>query len=376
MSLKSSLKSIILALVAILFLAGCALPSMTPPPGYVETILPTTTSPAVPTAISTTAAPEIVPQKIAAGNTSGLTAIRKIPVSNVEKIRWSADSSTLGLVTRNADAGGNSIYSAVLLDGKTLATKAVFSPETGRIVDISPDGRLAASINDETSTFDIYDMGDGNRNIVSITPQYTLNTAAFSPDGKYFSLSSNDNWQVEIYALPDGLLVKTLTGFETAAPVYDAGYNGSNSTILWHARATLQLQNIETGEMGASVSGEDFFNSYTLSPDGAILVGAAAKTVNNSYVFAVTLWNASDGTELRTLVLPDVSSDIAFSPDASMLAATVGNNVLIYEVATGNQLATLSGHSGQTNKVAFSPDGLSLVSTGEDNQLILWQVPQ
>jgi len=376
MSLKSSLKSIILALVAILFLAGCALPSMTPPPGYVETILPTTTSPAVSTVISATAAPLIVPQKITTGNASALTVASKIPVSNVDKIRWSADSATLGLITRNADAGGNSVFSAVLLDGKTLATKAVFSPETGRIVDISPDGRLVASINDETSTFDIYDMGDSNRNIVSITPQYTLNTAAFSPDGKYFSLSSNDNWQVEIYALPDGLLVKTLTGFETAAPVYDAGYNGSNSTILWHARATLQLQNIETGEMGASVSGEDFFNSYTLSPDGAILAGAAAKTVNNSYVFAVTLWNASDGTELRTLVLPDVSSDIAFSPDASMLAATVGNNVLIYEVATGNQLATLSGHSGQTNKVAFSPDGLSLVSTGEDNQLILWQVPQ
>lgn len=376
MSLKSSLKSTILALVAILFLAGCALPSMTPPPGYIETILPTTTSPAVSTVISATAVPLIVPQKITTGNASGLTATSKIPVSNVDKIRWSADSATLGLITRNADAGGNSVFSAVLLDGKTLVTKAVFSPEKGRIVDISPDGRLVASINDVTSTFDIYDMGDSNRNIVSITPQYTLNTAAFSPDGKYFSLSSNDTRQVEIFSLPEGDKFTTLTGFETAAPVYDAGYNASNTNILWHSRATLQLQNIETGEMGASVSGEDSFNSYTLSPDGSILAGAAAKTVSDNYVFAVTLWNASDGTELRTIVLPDVSSDIAFSPDASMLAATVGNNVLIYEVATGNQLATLSGHSGQATKVAFSPDGLSLVSNGEDNQLILWQVPQ
>jgi len=376
MKFNSRVKPIILALVAVLFLAGCALPSMTPPPGYVETILPTTTSPAAATAIPATAAPAIVPQKITPADAAGLTAAVRIPVSNVDKIRWSSDGGTLGEITRTPDAAGKDIFCAVLLDGKTMATKAVFSPTAGRVVDISPDGRLVAAINDDTSTLDIYDMGDGNRDIVSITPQYTLSGAAFSPDGKYFSLSSNDTWQVEIYSLPDGSLVNTLPGFETAAPIYDAGFRGSNSVILWHARATLQLQDISTGEMGASVSGEDSFNSYTMSSDGMILAGAAAKTVDGNYAFAVTLWNTGDGSELRTIVLPDVCSAIAFSPDASMLTATVGSNVLVYEVATGNLLVTLSGHSGTAREVAFAPDGLSLVSSGEDNQLILWQVPQ
>lgn len=376
MNFKLHMKPIIIALVAILFLAGCALPSMTPPPGYVETILPTTTSPAVVTAIPATAVPAIVPQKINSANAAGLIAAVKIPVSNVQKMRWSSDGSTLGLVTVNPDSAGNNVYSAVLLDGKTLTTKTVFSPTAGYVSDISSDGRLVAVINAETATLDIYDLGDGNRDIVSITPQYTLNGATFSPDGKYFSLSSNDTWQVEIYSLPDGSLVNTLTGFETAAPIYDAGFNGSNSIILWHARATLQLQDVATGEMGTTVGGEDFYNSYSLSPDGTILAGAAGKTVNGNYVFAVTLWNPADGSELRTIVLPDVCSAFAFSPDASMLAATVGSNVLVYEVATGNLLVTLSGHSGTAREVAFSPDGLSLASTGEDNQLILWQVPQ
>ena len=376
MNFNSHVKSTILALAVILFLAGCALPSMTPPPGYVETILPTTTSPAAATAIPATAAPAIVPQKITATNAAGLIAAVKIPVSNVQKIRWSSDGSTLGLITQNPDSAGNSVYSAVLLDGKTLTTKTVFSPTAGYVSDISSDARLVAVINAETATLDIYDLGDGNRDIVSITPQYTLNGATFSPDGKYFSLSSNDTWQVEIYSLPDGSLVNTLTGFETAAPIYNAGYYGSNSTILWHARATLQWQDITTGEMGAAAMGEDSFNSYTMSSDGAILAGAAAKTVNGNYAFAVTLWNVLDGSELRTIVLPDVCSSIAFSPDASMLAATVGSNVLVYEVATGNLLVTLNGHSGTAREVAFSPDGLSLISSGEDNQLILWQVPQ
>ncbi len=376
MNFNSRVKPILLALVAILFLAGCALPSITPPPGYVETILPTTTSPVAATAIPATAAPVIVPQKITTANAAGLIAAVKIPVSNVQKMRWSSDGSVLGLITENPDSAGNSVYSAVLLDGKTLTTKTVFSPTNGYVSDINSDGRLVAVINAETDTLDIYDLGDGNRDIVSITPQYTLNGATFSPDGKSFSLSSNDSWQVEIYSLPDGSLVNTLTGFETAAPIYNAGYYGSNSTILWHARATLQLQNISTGEMGAAVLGEDSFNSYTMSSDGTILAGAAAKTVNGNYAFAVTLWNAGDNSELRIIVLPDVCSSIAFSPDASMLAATVGSDVLVYDVTTGDLLATLSGHSGTAREVAFSPDGLSLVSSGGDNQLILWQVPQ
>jgi WD40 repeat protein len=181
---------------------------------------------------------------------------------------------------------------------------------------------------------------------------------------------------VEVYPVTDVSQPQQLTGFQTAAPVYDAGFRGTNGTILWHARATLQLQDLATATMGTTVSGEDFFGDYTLSANGSILAGAAGKTVGGISVYAVTLWKAADGSELKTIVLPDVANGIAFSPDASMLAVTVGSNVLVYEVSTGNLLTTLSGHSGSAREVAFSPDGLSLVSTGEDNQLILWQVPQ
>jgi WD40 repeat protein len=374
--IKSSIiKTIILALV-VLLLAGCALPSMTPPPEYGMTAAPTTTAPVPGTEVSPTAAPAIVPQQITTANAAGLIAANKIPVSNVQSLTWSMDGSILGVVTQNIDASGTSVYSAVLLDGSTLATKALFSPTDGRIDAICPDGHLAAVISNDFSTLNIYDMTDGNRNIISLTPQYTLYSAAFSPDGKYFSLSSNDAWQVEIHSLPSGELVTTLTGFETAAPVYDAGFRGADGTILWRARATLQLQDMSTGTMGTIVSGEDFFGDYTLSADGSILAGTAAKTIDNNDVNAITLWNAADGSELKTIVLPDVASAITFSPDASMLAVTVSSNVLVYEVSTGNLLATLSGHSGSSREVAFSPDGLSLVSSGEDNQLILWQVPQ
>jgi WD40 repeat protein len=53
---------------------------------------------------------------------------------------------------------------------------------------------------------------------------------------------------------------------------------------------------------------------------------------------------------------------------------TVGNNVQVWDVAAKTMLVSLSGHTDAAGQVAFSPDGKSLVSSGADNQLFLWQV--
>jgi WD40 repeat protein len=371
---KNSLKLSLLTLVAVIFLAGCALPSMTPPAEYVATAVPTTTAPVPSTPLPATATAALQPLTITKDNVMQLAAVNKVPASNVQLLRWSADGSVLGLVTANVDANGNNIYSAILLDGKTLTTKTVFSPTNGRVSDISPDGRLVSVISDDFSSMNIYDLGDNGKNIISITPGYLLGGVTISPDGKTFAISSADTWQVVLCSLPSGSEIKTLTGFETAAPVYDAGFRGANGTILWHARATLTLQNADSGAMGATVSGEDFYLDYQLSPDGKLLAGTTDKTINGNMVNVVTLWNAANGNILRDIQLPDMASAIAFSPDASMIAASVGSNILVYDTATGNLLVTLSGHSGSARLMAFSPDGFSLASTGEDNQLILWQV--
>jgi WD40 repeat protein len=167
-----------------------------------------------------------------------------------------------------------------------------------------------------------------------------------------------------------------LTGFQTAAPIYTAGYKGSNDTIVWKARATVQFQDIASGTMGATTSNEDFVGSYELSPDGKILASAAPRTINGAESFAVTLWDVATGSEIKTIPFTDPDYGLDFSADGSLLAVGVGNNVQVIEVSSGKILANLSGHSAPVSLVAFSPDGKLLASTGQDNQLILWQVTQ
>ena len=365
-----------LSLIMTLALASCNLPTITPPPAYAPTDVPTITAVVPPTAIPATATP--VPQALVISGTNAihLSAVNKAPATNVQSLTWSSDSSTLGLVSQNQDANGNSIFSATLLDAK-LAVKTVWAePNGGHITQISPDGRLAAVISSDLKTLNLIDLGDGNKDVVSISPQYSIGGATFAPDGKSFAFTNYEAMSVSVNSLPSGSETKVLSGFTTAAPVFEVGFAGNSSDLVWKARATIQLQNIASGTLGATFNHEDFVSAYRLSPDGKVLASASLKTINGNPQSVVQLWDAALGTELHVLVLPQSALGLSFSPDGTLLAVAPGNDVQIWDVASGTQVATLSGHSAPVNLVAFSADGKSLASCGQDNQLILWQVYQ
>ncbi len=60
---------------------------------------------------------------------------------------------------------------------------------------------------------------------------------------------------------------------------------------------------------------------------------------------------------------------IAFSPDSSLLACGAGD-VLLFDVATGEHLATFE----EDYAAVFSPDGIGLVTAGAGNEVRLWEL--
>jgi hypothetical protein len=91
----------------------------------------------------------------------------------------------------------------------------------------------------------------------------------------------------------------------------------------------------------------------------------------------IKLWEVASGREVRTLTGHNhLIQSLAFSPDGFWLAsASMDGTVKLWEVVTGRELRSLAlKYPWSAESVAFSPDGRWLASGGGDNTIKLWEV--
>jgi WD40 repeat protein len=123
--------------------------------------------------------------------------------------------------------------------------------------------------------------------------------------------------------------------------------------------------------------GPDGVLSVALSSDGKMLAGCLGK--------AIKLWDVATGKELATLKgHTSLVRSVAFSPDGKTLASGSGDfespfaghdppgQIKLWDVATGRNIANLTGHAKLVFSVAYSPDGKTLASGSYDQTIKLW----
>jgi hypothetical protein len=154
----------------------------------------------------------------------------------------------------------------------------------------------------------------------------TLECTAYSPDGKYIATC------------------------------------GGAGGFLWDAA---------TGEVVRMFLGHtDWVHSVAFSPDGS-------KVLTGIWDGRAKLWNASDGTVIRTFS-PYTYASVwsgAFSPDGTKVLMTGGDGTAkLWNASDGTLLRAFSGHTKVVTSVAFSPDGTKVLTGSGDGTARLWEI--
>jgi WD40 repeat protein len=105
-----------------------------------------------------------------------------------------------------------------------------------------------------------------------------------------------------------------------------------------------------------------------ITPDGTRAVSGSGNDLQ--------VWDLATGREQVTLTghTGEVFS-VAVTPDATLaVSGSADGSVRIWNPATGREQAALTGHISQVFSVAITPDGTRAVSGGEDGSVRVWDL--
>jgi WD40 repeat protein/transcriptional regulator with XRE-family HTH domain len=192
-----------------------------------------------------------------------------------------------------------------------------------------------------------------------------IRSVAYSPDGKYVLTSGVDTtaklWEVatskEIYVL------RGHTG-----EITDVAFSPNSLYALTaSADLTAKLWDITTGQEVRTLNGHsDDVLSVAFSPDGRYIL----TTVWGDN--RAKLWESATGREVHAFNSSGLGRGATFSPDGKYVLAASGTTAELWEVASGQEIFSLSGHSNEIYSTAFSPDGKYMLTGSIDNTAILW----
>ena len=199
-----------------------------------------------------------------------------------------------------------------------------------------------------------------------------VRSVAFSPDGARLATGSQDStiriWDVaakrNIATLKHTHLVRSVA----FSPDGTTLAIGSNSSVI-------ELRDVESLRNVGTLSGHrNVVRSVAFSLDGMALASASSREVK--------LWNVATRQNIATLSHSHLIESVAFSPDGNTIAtgswgatSSADPGILtLWNVSTRQEIAKISGHNGRVNTVAFSPDGKTVASGSYDETVKLWQV--
>ena len=277
----------------------------------------------------------------------------------VEKVAFSPDDKWI--------LTGSNDHTARLFDAQSGKQLQAFSGHTAGINDIafSADGKWVLTASWD-KTVRLWDTGTGRELRKFVGHTNSVITADFSQDGKRILTGSEDK-TLRLWDIENG---RELNRWAIDEPVsafspdgsYAVGYSEvNNANQLWDIKTLTKTHSI-------SYSGPPNRLPVQFSPNGKYLLA--------SYGEELVLSDAVSGEEIQIFRgHTDGVSGVALSPDGKyVLSAANDRTARFWDIETGQEVQRFSGHATAVYSVAFSSDGRRVLTGGADGMVLLWDI--
>ncbi len=250
-------------------------------------------------------------------------------------------------------------------------------------VAFSPDGTYFISRGASgTIAFNAYGWGIRGRPLQSARPQLwklaigeelpgpwqdgedSRDPFVFSPDNKV--LATRGPRDVRAWNLNTGI---EIFWFNTIKPFPKKLMFSPNGTLLavYGIHGTLQVWDVNAKREFPTLTAERAWSLAFSTDDTTLALG---------HRDSITLWDVTTTGIQERGAIPDNHRGfwdiLTFSPDGNTLLGSSRRHIKLWNVDTGNQLSTLTGHTEPIETLVFSHDGKTLASGSQDGTVLLW----
>ncbi|MEO6613722.1 MAG: caspase family protein [Chitinophagaceae bacterium] len=235
-------------------------------------------------------------------------------------------------------------------------------PETILAADISPDGKryITCSYDGKAKIwnkdgYELYSVGGFDR-----FAQYV----EFNHDGACFLVRFEKT--IAVYKTSNGEIVSHYTQ-DNATGIASACFMANSDQVFFTTYFTYGLVDTHTGDLiYEDEFGDEEIIASALSHDGTVVALARGKSISVQLALTGEKIQAfsSTGTEFTT---------VSITGDGKRLAAGAKNGeVMVWDLEKGELLFDLKGHKEKIISVCFNKIGNQLVSSDNDDMMILW----
>jgi WD40 repeat protein len=234
-------------------------------------------------------------------------------------------------------------------------------------VELSPDGKLALNYGGRLQVVTVWGTVTGQKWLTLSGHTDRVESAEFSPDGKWIVSGSLDG-TVKLWDATTGQQLLSFVAHQNS--VNDLAFSGDGMHLVTVSDdATAKIWDLSPRAEGPVLSEPGgAFSGVSYSPDGTRL---ATSNFNGS----LKIWDATSGKELSALSGRDdgPANAICFSPDGKLLVSGYYSGFgIIWDITTRKRVVTLAGHTSLVLSAVFDPRGNYVATGSEDGTAKIW----